>query len=102
MKQRKCFTLKQNMFPMLVLEKLASENKILETKCFFEEYDRTNNLVVHATLRNPLKWKIDSISIRLRQMKFRGLIERIDNDKWKITTLGEFKLKQRKKEYGNT
>lgn len=98
----KGFKLKENMFPMMVLKKLSSlsSDNPLDTQSFFEEFDKTNNLAIHVQLKNPDKWKLDSVRLRLRQMQFRGLVKRINLDQWVITSLGEIKLQHKKKKIG--
>lgn len=101
MRQEKSPTLKEKMFPIMVLEKLASSEDPMTTESFLEEFDKTNNMVVRVALRDPTKWKIESVNLRLRQMKFRGLVEK-NGDHWKITPLGVNKLQQRNKRIYNT
>lgn len=101
MRQEKSPTLKGKMFPMMVLEKLASNENPMTAESFLEEFDKTNNMVVRVALRDPTKWKLESVNIRLRQMKFRGLVEK-NGDHWNITPLGINKLQQRKKRECNT
>lgn len=97
----KVLKLKENMFPMMVLEKLVSRNCALPTQSFFVEFDKTNNHITKVIPRNIEKWKLQSIRLRLRQMKFRGLVDRENIDLWSITPLGKSKL-LKKKEKLNT
>lgn len=85
----------------MVLEKLMESNGPLPVQSFFDDYDKTNTSIVHISPRDSDKWKLDSVRVKLRQMKIRGLIEREDADLWTITPLGKIKL-QMKKERVNT